>query len=104
MITQERVDFYRPATTLRTSYETLIDRAWGLFGVEWPKIRQGVARDPYPIGGKGSYHRSAGKAPWWSNLPLGLDTPVKQIEEMGAEHYASVAGMDKLGRDITAAL
>ncbi len=68
--------------TLRTSYGALVECAVRLFSESWPDIRRGSI-DAVCRVGAGSYHRSKDKDPWWGNLPLGYDTPVSVVEEMG---------------------
>ena len=82
ILTQAEVMF-EPGMTLRTSYDVLIESAVRLFDASWPMIRRGTMRTT-PITGKGTYHRSRDKEPWWQTLPLGYDTPVAEIEEMGS--------------------
>ena len=75
---------FREGHTLKTSYEAL-QRAESLyFASIWPDIRDGK-RTPVPQPQGGSYHRSADKTPWMERLPLGWDTPVEAVEELGRE-------------------
>ena len=70
--------------TLRSSYSDMVQFAASLFASEWESIR---ALDWNPItipSGKGSYHNIEDKTPWMGKLPLGWDTPVKDVEELGA--------------------
>jgi methionyl-tRNA formyltransferase len=87
LLTQVEVIF--PAgETLRTSYDRLMERAVQLFETSWSSIRSGAIK-PMAMSGKGSYHRSRDKEPWWLMLPQGFDTPVAHVEEMGREHAAA---------------
>jgi methionyl-tRNA formyltransferase len=68
--------------TLASSYVKLHEKAINLFSETWPLIRadkiSAVRQE-----GLGSYHRSRDKEAWWQRLPLGYDTPVADVEEMG---------------------
>lgn len=69
--------------TLRSSYAALVNTAAGIFAAEWPKLRQ-CNWSPVRAGAPGTYHRMADKEQWMNKLPLGWDTPVKDVEELGA--------------------
>lgn len=69
--------------TLRSSYSTLISFASFLFSSRWPKLRQ-FNWDPIKVPMGGSYHRASDKDKWMNRLPLGWDTPVKDVEELGS--------------------
>ncbi len=69
--------------TLRSSYATMVSLAAFLFAEQWPKLRK-MDWDPIRVSGEGSYHRVADKEKWMKKLPLGWDTPVKDVEELGA--------------------
>lgn len=85
--------------TLRTSYDRLIREAVSLFGETWPSIRGGNIRvTQQPAGG--SYHCRADKKLYWAQLPLGYDTPVLDIEEMGAEAAMSLQFWHKYWSEI----
>lgn len=68
--------------TLRTSYFSLQTLASRTFCEIWPSIRCGLIEAKKQESG-GSYHRAADKEKIFSALPLGLDTPVRSIEELG---------------------
>ncbi len=88
VLAQAEVNF-AAGMTLRTSYEVLMQHAVRLFDASWPTIRRGAMRAT-PVKGKGTYHRSGDKEPWWHHLPRGYDTPVAEIEEMGSQYAASM--------------
>lgn len=69
--------------TLRSSYMIMVSRAAFLFEKEWPKLRK-LDWDPIRVEEKGSYHEVADKDKWMNKLPLGWDTPVRDVEELGA--------------------
>jgi len=69
--------------TLRSSYSTMISFASYLFAERWPKLRQ-FDWNPIRIPSGGSYHRASDRDRWMAKLPLGWDTPVRDVEELGA--------------------
>jgi methionyl-tRNA formyltransferase len=69
--------------TLRSSHTTLIELAATHFKDNWPRLRS-LDWDPILVPTGGSYHRVADKEPWMNKLPLGWDTPVREVEELGA--------------------
>lgn len=74
---------FRDRGTLRTTYEDLIVAAAGLFARSWEKIRRGETCRVLPVVGDGSYH-SVGEADKFMNmLPLGYDTPVGDVFDLG---------------------
>lgn len=79
---------WRTGETLSSSWHRLIAEAKAMFERDWKNIR----RDGLPTrkaDGVGSYHKRADKAQWMDNLPLGWDTPVKNIKRLGKEYRAS---------------
>lgn len=71
--------------TLKTSYEALRRAAALHFCAVWPNMRDGTIK-PYKQVEGHTYHRSADKEEIWARLPLGWDTPVKTIQELGREY------------------
>lgn len=69
--------------TLKSSYSLLIVEAASLFAEQWPDLRR-LDWNPVRVAGGGSYHRTADKEKWVNRLPLGWDTPVKDVMELGA--------------------
>lgn len=69
--------------TLRTSYNQLHEVAVMAFKAVWPSVRNGSVRS-WPQEGRGTYHRAIDREPIFDVLPLGWDTPVKKIAELGA--------------------
>ena len=69
--------------TLKSSYSLLIVEAASLFAEQWPDLRR-LDWNPVRVVGGGSYHRTADKEKWVNRLPLGWDTPVKDVMELGA--------------------
>lgn len=93
IIVQQHVTKWRGNDTLKSSYFYLIATAKQLFEDSWKNIR----RDGLPTraqGDHGSYHSSKDKNPWFSQLPLGWDTPVKEIKRLGREHRAAQHGKE----------
>lgn len=73
-----------PNMTLQSSYVYMVGLAASLFAAKWPKLR-GLDWDPIPLSTEtGSYHRVGDKDQWMNKLPLGWDTPVSEVEELGA--------------------
>lgn len=73
-----------PGRTLRSTYSAMVGAAAYLFADKWPKLRS-LDWDPISISTEaGSYHRVGEKDQWMSKLPLGWDTPVSEVEELGA--------------------
>ena len=70
--------------TLGTTYDDLKKAAAFTFAAIWPSIRDGYL-EPYKQEGEGSYHRSVDKMEWFDRLPLGYDTPIVDIIELGRE-------------------
>lgn len=70
--------------TLATSYQTLSEGMVLLFKESWTKIKEG-SLTPYPQMGRGSYHRSADKAPFLNLLEAGWDTPVERLTGLANE-------------------
>lgn len=69
--------------TLRSTYIDMVNIAAGLFADTWPEIRK-FHWDPIKVLMDGSYHRASDKDRWMAKLPLGWDTPVRDVEELGA--------------------
>ena len=70
--------------TLRTTYEDLRKGAEFTFAAIWPSIRDGYLK-PFAQTGEGTYHKLADKMEWFDRLPLGYDTPIVDIIELGRE-------------------
>ena len=68
--------------TLKSSYSLLITEAASLFAEQWTDLRR-LDWNPVKVVQGGSYHRSADKERWVNRLPLGWDTPVRDVEELG---------------------
>lgn len=69
--------------TLRSSYKGLMAGVSNVFAYSWPTIRE----LDYPTEeqvGIGTYHKIGERDQWWGKLPLGWDTPVKDVEELGS--------------------
>lgn len=75
--------FPAPDHTLRSSYSTLVAYASHLFADQWPELRK-IDWNPIKVPIGGSYHRIADKEKWMKKLPLGWNTPVRDVEELGA--------------------
>lgn len=72
-----------PDHTLRSSYSTMVANAASLFADQWTTLRR-LDWNPIRVDEEGSYHRSTDKEKWMNKLPLGWDTPVRDVEELGA--------------------
>lgn len=82
IIVQQEVTKWRRDETLSSSWHYLMAHAKKLFEDNWRNIR----RDGLPTrkpDHAGSYHRSADKSEWFEQLPLGWDTPVRDIRRLG---------------------
>jgi|APTNR8051073442_1049403.scaffolds.fasta_scaffold01719_12 methionyl-tRNA formyltransferase len=86
LLAQERLAF-GPEETLARSYAALRQAVEALFARSWPAIRAGL-QPAHRQKGVGTYHRSADKAPFFARLPLGWDSPVALVEDMGRRHRA----------------
>lgn len=86
LLAQERIAF-GPDATLTSSYAALRDAVEALFSRSWPAIRAGL-QPAHRQNGAGTYHRSADKAPFFAQLPLGWHSPVGMVEDMGRRHRA----------------
>jgi len=86
VVAQMSIDKWREQETLRTSYDFLTECAGRLFNLEWERLRE---RDwaPLPKWSHGTYHNSSDKNKWMEKLPLGHDSPVADVERLGAYHY-----------------
>lgn len=73
------------ATTLRTTYEALMKSASLLFGMSWGHIKAGNYK-LIKQSGLGSFHYRKDKDQFMAQLPLGWDTPVSVVEELGRKH------------------
>lgn len=69
--------------TLRTSYCRLRTEIENLFDASWAAIRDGAVR-AVPQGPGGTYHRQADKNEVFGLLSEAFDTPVREVEELGA--------------------
>jgi hypothetical protein len=76
--------------TLATSYAKLRTGMANLFAQAWPEIRKGTIEGE-PASGRGSYHRVKDKVPYWQQLPQGHETPVQDVEKLGAKAARSAA-------------
>lgn len=86
IIMQMDVSKWKQRETLRSSYDFLQECAEKLFGFEWERFRKRAWFYLDSVG-VGSYHKSVDKDPWMKMLPLGWDTPVEDVEKLGAKHY-----------------
>lgn len=86
LLAQEGIAF-GPEETLASSYARLRAAVEALFARSWPAIRAGL-QPACEQRGQGSCHRSADKAPFFARLPLGWDSPVALVEDMGRRHRA----------------
>lgn len=71
-----------PASSLRNSYEALIEAVANLFSEAWPAIRSGEAPRLDQIG-RGTYHRLADKDPHMHMLGQGWETSCAEVLEYG---------------------
>lgn len=83
ILTQCEISAWAGGHTLKTSYNKLITSAVGLFNMSWPWIRRGECC-PVEQRGRGTVHKAGEKDQWMNKLPLGWDTPVKEVEELGS--------------------
>jgi methionyl-tRNA formyltransferase len=81
IVTQRRVEFTGDET-LRTSYERLKREVEDLFRAHWEDIRDGRC-ERRAQEGEGSYHGIKDRSAL-ASLPDGFDTPVSEVERMGA--------------------
>lgn len=81
-VISQRSVIFSPSDTLATSYEKLRNSIEGLFADCWPQIRSGYRASPQT--GDGSHHFAKDKDFLFNALPLGWNTPVVEIEEIGA--------------------
>lgn len=83
ILAQEEVSFAGlKDETLKTSYARLQCAVEMLFARKWPEIRRGaIEAKPQPAGG--SYHRLVEKTEIFRTLPLGYDTPVRELAKLG---------------------
>jgi len=89
ILVQEEVTKWHKGETLHSSWHHLMGRAKALFEDSWKNIRRdGLASRKAE--GNGSYHRSADKSQWFEQLPLGWQTPVKDIKRLGREYRKSI--------------
>lgn len=92
IIAQQRIRVWRRHETLKTSWLQLISTARDLFQREWSSIRDGNVV-LYQHHQAGSYHKVADKEPWNSQLLLGWDTPVRDVQLLGEtfRHHMSLS-------------
>lgn len=84
ILTQIEVSEFHPVETLRSSYARLVNEAAELFAKEWPRLRE-FDWDPVQVAEmSGSYHKAGEKDRWMKKLTRGWDTPVIEVEELGA--------------------
>lgn len=81
-ILAQREVVFSGGETLRTSYDQLRTEMEKLFEESWPAIRGGAVATPQDAGG--SYHRQADKDEVFGRLSRAFDTPVREVEELGA--------------------
>jgi len=90
LLAQRAVALDPDAHTLRTSHAALVKFAAEFFADVWLKFR---CREPVaiPQTGPGSFHRVSDGKPLWAQLPLGYDTPCRDVMTMGARARAKAA-------------
>lgn len=81
--------------TLRSSYERLIEAGFDLFSEAWPKLRINSLQAHQQRTG-GSHHRKADKDLWMTMLPLGWDSPVGEISELGTNAALNARYHDRM--------
>lgn len=83
--------------TLKSSYEELRRLAEAHFAAVWPAIRNSSIV-PVAQHGEGTYHRSKDKDELFNKLPLGWDTPVRELSAWSlpvvAEAKSGLRGKD----------
>jgi folate-dependent phosphoribosylglycinamide formyltransferase PurN len=100
VLVQRLVEF-GPGENLRTSNETLIKAAEDLFIEAWPEISAGVsAPSPQEEMAAGSYHNRRQTEKMLDYLPELWETPVSQVEELGADLSVSAALWSAVDEDI----
>ncbi len=82
IVAQHQIRSWRKNETLKSSWLQLIASAQELFAREWSDIRTGNVVI-YQHREAGSFHKIADKEPWNSQLPLGWDTPVRDVQLLG---------------------
>ena len=88
---QIEINFKNPNIhTLATSYNNLRKAAPIFFDYVWSNIRKGGITPKPQTGPNGTYHKSADKERFMKILPLGWDTPVKDIILLGERERAGV--------------
>jgi methionyl-tRNA formyltransferase len=88
IIVQQQILKWQRSQTLSSSWDKLMVCAARLFADNWKNIR----RDALPTrkaDSDGTYHTKAGRLPHFEHLPLGWDTPVKDVVKLGMAHRAS---------------
>lgn len=90
-IIAQRAVAFDDSETLATSYVKLRQVAVDLFREQWPLIRAGtVTPRQQPHFGScrpGSFHYAREITPFWGKMPLGWDTPVREVRRMGLPHH-----------------
>lgn len=90
IIAQHQIRSWRRGETLKSSWLQLITSARELFQREWSDIRDGnVVR--YQHQEAGSFHKFADKEIWNSQLPLGWETPVKDVLSLGQTYRSHMS-------------
>tara|TARA_B100001123_G_scaffold438524_1_gene573512 strand:- start:3164 stop:3745 length:582 start_codon:yes stop_codon:yes gene_type:complete len=70
--------------TLKTSYWKLRRQIESLFARKWPYICNGDI-EPQEQQGLGSFHLAKDRLPYFTEMPLGWDTPVRILEEWSSK-------------------
>ena len=73
--------------TLRSTYETLLYYSGILFGAYWARLRK-QSWKTLDLEEVGSFHTTAETEKWLRKLPLGWETPVAFVEELGRIYRA----------------
>lgn len=89
IVAQHQIRSWRRGETLKSSWLQLIASARELFQREWSDIRDGKVVI-YQHRETGSFHKFADKEPWTKKMPLGWETPVKDIMSMGADFRSRI--------------
>ena len=82
LIARLEVVEWKADETLATSYEVLQAYAGKLFEEEWKRIRVGDYTPEKRVVA-GSYHNARDKDRWMGRLPIGWETPVKEVAALG---------------------
>jgi methionyl-tRNA formyltransferase len=88
ILTQTEMGWATNQDTLRTTHETLLNLGAEMFNEWWPCLRLQRLIWLHQEKDPGTYHKAADKRRFMGMLPLGWDTPVKDVEELGRQHRA----------------